>query len=211
MADNARSWHVAGSYFEACNCDVICPCRRQGGQKVASRSTYGVCDFALSWLIRNGSAEATDLAGLKVVMAGSYDDDEEGQPWRVALYVDESADQRQAEALGAIFSGKWGGAALRQFAANIVQVHAVRRAKIALDHRPSNWLIRANEFVEVRAREVVRSDLPVTCGIPGHDRTGDEVLAEVMRVDDAPLRFEVHGRCGYASTFDYRSDEAASR
>ena len=46
MAD----WRVAGSYFEACNCEAICPCRRQGGQKLTTGSTYGVCDFALSWL-----------------------------------------------------------------------------------------------------------------------------------------------------------------
>ena len=47
-------WRVAGSYFEACNCEAICPCRRQGGQKLTTGSTYGVCDFALSWSIANG-------------------------------------------------------------------------------------------------------------------------------------------------------------
>jgi hypothetical protein len=203
------AWNLRGSYFEVCNCDAICPCRRQGGMKVASRSTYGTCDFALSWLIVDGRAGDVDLAGMKIVMAGSYDDDEEGRPWRVSLYVDDAASPAQDQALRAIFLGKWGGTALRQFAKNVVEVFEVKRATIALDHTPRRWYMRANDWVEVRATEIVPSELPVSCGIPGHDRTGDEVRAEVMRVDDAPFKFEVHGRCGYASTFDYRSDPVA--
>jgi hypothetical protein len=177
--------------------------------KVASRSTYGTCDFALSWWILDGHADSVSLAGLKVVMAGSYDDDEAGRPWRVSLYLDDAATVPQAAALEAIFRGTWGGTALRQFAKNIVEFHAVRAARIELDHRPRRWYMRANDFVEVRATEIVPSELPVTCGIPGHERVGDEVRAELMRVDDAPLRFEVHARCGYASDFDYQADSVA--
>jgi hypothetical protein len=174
---------------------------------VATRSTYGACDFALSWRIRGGHAGELDLGGLKVVMAGSYNDDEAGRPWRVSLYLDESADERQADAFSAIFRGEWGGTALRQFARNITEVYAVRSAKIDLDHTPRRWFMRAATRVEVRAEQLVASALPVTCGIPGHDREGVEVGAEVMRVNDGPLRFEVHGRCGDASTFDYSSDD----
>ena len=36
-----------------------------------------------------------------------------------------------------------------------------------------------------------------------------ELYPVLVRVDDAPFKFEVHGRCGYASTFDYRSDPVA--
>jgi hypothetical protein len=48
----------------------------------------------------------------------------------------------------------------------------------------------------------------VTCIIPGHDRAGMEVRADVLRVDEAPLAFEFHGMCGYESTFDYSSGDA---
>jgi hypothetical protein len=205
MAD----WHVAGSYFEACNCDAICPCRWQGGKKLRPGSSYGVCDFALLWWVLQGRAGTVDLAGLKTVMAGSYQDDEPGKPWRVSLYVDETASDAQAEALTGIFLGRSGGTTRRNFATRIVEVYAVRRAKIELDHTPRRWFIRADDYVEVRATEVVPSELPVTCGIPGHDRAGEELRAEILRVDDPPLRYEVHARCGYTSDFDYRSAEGA--
>ena len=39
-------------------------------------STYGNCDFILSWAILKGHAGETDLSGLNVCMAGTYDDPE---------------------------------------------------------------------------------------------------------------------------------------
>ena len=41
-------WTVAGSYYEVCNCEAICPCRRSAGAK-GGRPSYENCDFALSW------------------------------------------------------------------------------------------------------------------------------------------------------------------
>lgn len=63
-------WWNEGSYFEACNCEVVYPCRTVGGHE-GGRSTDGVCDFALSWLIKRGAADCRELDGLEVVMAGS--------------------------------------------------------------------------------------------------------------------------------------------
>ena len=200
-------WHVSGTYFEACNCEAICPCRWQGGGRVATASSYGVCDFALSWHITSGHADQCDLGGLNVVMAGSYLD---GGPWSVCLYADERADAAQFGALTEIFLGRAGGTVLSNFAKRIGDVYAVRQAKIELDHTPRRWFMRAGNYVEVRAQEIVPGDLPVTCGIPGHNQRGDELRAEVLRVEDAPLRFEVHGRCGFEANFDYQSDAAVA-
>ena len=45
----------------------------------------------------------------------------------------------------------------------------------------------------------------VTCVIPGHHRTGSEVVAEELWVRDELLSFEYSGKCGYVSTFEYSS------
>jgi hypothetical protein len=58
----------------------------------------------------------------------------------------------------------------------------------------------------VKAGTLVPSNLPVSCGIPGHDHPGDEVRADLMSVNDGALLWEVSGRCGFATDFDYRSD-----
>jgi hypothetical protein len=199
-----HAWAVAGPYFEACSCEAICPCRSIGGRK-GGRSTYGICDFALGWTIADGHADDIDLSGLCAVMAGSYDDDEPGSPWRVTLYVDERGDETQRAALDQIFLGRAGGTTLANFAHFVGEVYAVRPAAIELDHTPDRRSIRAGGWVEVVQRGPVASDEPVSCGIPGHDRGGEEVVSELLSVRDEALSFTVRGRCGFATTYAYSS------
>src|SRR5205807_4989101 len=90
----AMSWRVSGSYFESCNCDPICPCRRIDGVP-GGRSTHGECMGVLSWLIETGAAGGVDLSGLTVALAIRYSDDEEGSPWTWVLYLDARATAEQ--------------------------------------------------------------------------------------------------------------------
>jgi len=115
----ATALHIRGSYFESCNCDPICPCRRIDGVP-GGRSTHGICAGVLSWVIEEGAANEINLGGLAVALAIRYDGDER-----------------------------------------------------------------------------------VTCVISGHDRGGEELVAEELRVDDGGLSFDYSGTCGYAATFDY--------
>jgi hypothetical protein len=203
-ADSPHEWSVAGSYFEACSCEAICPCRRVG-ERAGGRSSYGVCQFGLSWLIGRGSADALRLDDLAVVMAGWYDDDEPGSPWRISLYLDDRASPAQNAALAAIFLGRAGGTTLRNFAASIGTIYAVRRARIELSHVPRRWSIRADTYLNVRAETTVDAPAPVVCGIPGTDRPGQELIAGTFRMQDAPLSWDLHGRCGFATDFSYTS------
>ena len=202
-------WEVAGSYFEACNCDAVCPCRRVDG-RAGGRSTHGVCQFALSWQISRGVAGPLPLDGLAVVLAGWYDDDEHGSPWRVILYVDESANREQHDALAAIFLGRAGGTTLANFAAAIGTVHAVRSARIELSHVPRRWYMRAETYLEVSATTPAFESGTVSCGIPGHDHPGQEVITDTLAVRDAPLSWELHERCGFATDFRYLYEGDAS-
>ena len=200
-------WHISGSYLEACNCEAICPCRRIGGRQ-GGRSTYGVCLGSLSWQIEEGGAAGIELAGLRTVLANRYDDDEEGSPWSYVLYVDERADESQREVLEAIFTGQLGGTPELQFpwVWKPSMLLAVRHVAIDIDHTPGGGWFRAGGQVSVRVREPVERQEPVTCVIPGHDRSGREVVADLLSVEDGPLEFEITLKCGYEATFDYSSE-----
>jgi len=39
--------------------------------------------------------------------------------------------------------------------------------------------------------------------IPGHERAGEELVADELVVEDEKLSFDYRGVCGYGSTFDY--------
>jgi hypothetical protein len=200
----AVKWHVRGTYFESCNCDAICPCRRVDGV-AGGRSTHGVCTGVLSWLIEDGSAAGTDLAGLAVAMAIRYDDDEPGSPWSWVLYLDERGSTEQREALEEIFTGRLGGDAETHFpwVWKPSDLLAVRPVAIELDHTRRRQLLRFRDHVTVRIRDRYPGEEAVTCVIPGHDRDGEELVASELTVDDGPLAFEHEGTCGYAATFSY--------
>ena len=57
----------------------------------------------------------------------------------------------------------------------------------------------------MRVRGPVEDQAPVTCVIPGHHRSGTELHADLLRVEEDPLSFELSGRCAYESTFEYSS------
>jgi hypothetical protein len=200
-------WRIGGTYLESCNCEAICPCRKVGGRK-GGRSTYGVCMGALSWGIERGGAGAIDLAGLNVAIALRYDDDEPGSPWDFLLYLDERADERQRDALEAIFLGRLGGTPDEQFpwVWKPSRPLGVRAASIEIDHAPRRGWFRAGTEVSVRVGEPVDDPEPVTCVIPGHDRGGSELHGEAIEVSAPPLEFRFDDRCAYRSTFDYSSD-----
>ena len=82
----AKGWSVSGSYYESCNCEAVCPCRRL-----------------------NGKPGGVGLAGRQVVMAGFYSDAEAGKPWSIKLFIDEQAAPEPYRELERIFLGKAGG------------------------------------------------------------------------------------------------------
>lgn len=100
----SKNWKIEGDYFEACNCDVLCPCIFLGNPD------NGECDVTLAWHIQRGHFNNTSLDGLNVV--GVFHTPGHmftGPKWKAALYLDERASKEQAEALGTIFSGQAGG------------------------------------------------------------------------------------------------------
>jgi hypothetical protein len=198
------SWRIRGTYFEACNCDPICPCRRIDGV-MGGRSTHGVCLGVLSWVIEEGFVDGTDLAGLPVALALRYSDDEQGSPWTWVLYLDARASEEQRSALEEIFTGRLGGDPESHFPwvwkpSNLV---AVRPVELSYDHTRRRQRLRVRDHISVRIRDRYQGQETVTCVIPGHDRDGEELVTDELVVEDEALSFRFSGVCGYGSTFDY--------
>ena len=197
---------MSGSYFESCNCEAICPCRRIDGVP-GGRSTYGECLGVLSWVIEEGHADGLTLDGLKVALATRYHDDEPGSPWSYVLYVDERGEEAQRAAVEAIWTGARGGDAQKHFpwAWKAAERIAVRPVELELSHEPRRQWLRIRDLVTLTIRDRYAGPETVTCVIPGHEQSGEELVADELRVEDGPLRFEYRGNCGYAARFDYAS------
>ena len=188
------SFRIAGTYLEACNCDAICPCRRIDGVP-GGRSTHGTCFGALSWRIQEGHAPGIDLAGTAAVMAYSYDDDEDGSPWTLVLYVD------GPEVLTEILLGRLGGK-------HILSLPWVRKATSSVDVREarielSDGHVRVGDAIHVTATTPFETESTVSCIVPGHERPGTELISEELVVADPPFGFELHGTCAFTREFEY--------
>jgi hypothetical protein len=199
------SWQISGTYFESCNCDAICPCRRVGGVAIG-RSTHGVCIGALSWLVEEGHDDGVDLAGLAAVLVFDYDDDEEGSPWQLLLHVDARGDDAQREALAEILLGRRGGEHVLElpWVRKPCRSQSVVSSRIEVDHTPQRQWFRVRDEVVVRAAGPVETDQTVTCIVPGHDRPGTELHVESLRVEEAPFSFSFTGVCGFSTGFSYQ-------
>jgi hypothetical protein len=161
---------------------------------------------ALSWLVAEGRLGPVDLGGLAAVLVVRYDDDEPGSPWDHWLYVDERGDQPQRDALESIFLGRAGGTALDHFpwAWKDSRLLGVSAARIEVDHEATRKWFKVRDHVTVRVAGEAPDQETVTCVIPGHDRSGKELVVDELRVDGAgPLAFGFEGVCAYTSTFDY--------
>jgi hypothetical protein len=197
------SWKIAGSYFEACNCEVGCPC------VFTSPPTAGECTLLVAWHIDHGSFGEIDLDGLNAVLAVHSPGHMLEVKWKVALYVDERGNQAQQDALGQIFSGQAGGH-LAGVAPLIGEVLGVKAAPI--EYR-SDGKRRSLHLGNVADAEID--------GLPGQDG-GDVTIAnhpfgaapgfpavvaksKHMRFSDYGLKWEVSNKNGYFSPFAYQS------
>jgi hypothetical protein len=99
-------WKIEGEYFESCNCEVLCPCLLSSAQ---ARPTETHCDAIVAFQVNRGSFGATDISGLRAVIALTTPGAMAKGGWTVALYVDDRANREQRGALEAIFGGAAGG------------------------------------------------------------------------------------------------------
>lgn len=99
------AWHVAGDWFDNCSCAVACPCT------FAQPPDNGFCESVLFWHVQRGQYGDVNLNGLSFIRVGRW----EGDLWAkkakgaAGLFIDERADERQAEALQLIIGGRAGG------------------------------------------------------------------------------------------------------
>lgn len=198
-----KLWAVRGSYFEACSCNVACPC------VFTSAPSYGYCQALLAWHVDVGHFRDVALDGFNAVMALYSPEHLLKGNWKVALYVDQRATAAQREALGGIFSGQAGGhlAGLAPLIGEVLGVTATA-IEFQSDDKRRKLLMRGLADFDVMALQgqggydVVIQSPPVTV-TPGYF----VVVAKSGHVAyrDHGLDWEFSDRNGFYSRFDYAS------
>jgi hypothetical protein len=200
----AEKWKVSGTYFEACNCIIACPC------VFLNAPTDGECTVLVGWHIEQGRFGEVALDRLNVAMAAYSPGHMLQVKWQAALYLDEKASDTQKNALTQIFGGQAGGPPAAM-AALIGQVLGVSSKK--LDFR-ANGRKRSLEIggvskAEIEAiegqggAEVTINNQPfsVASGYPTV-----QAKSKQLSYHDHGMNWEISGKNGFYSPFSYQAD-----
>ena len=196
------SWNLRGTYFEACNCNVACPC------VFLSPPTEGACRVLIAWHVDQGQDGEVDLKGLNVAMAIHSPGHMMQTKWRAALYLDARANDAQKQALTRIFAGQAGGhpATLASFVGDVLGV-----ASVGIDYQAQgqkrSLSIPGIVDAEIEAIDgqgggnVTISGHPL-CVAPGEPA----VVAKSTRLDysDHAMTWPISDRNGFYSPFAYQ-------
>jgi hypothetical protein len=196
-------WKAEGDYFESCNCDSTCPCI------FLADPDEGDCKLTIAWHIDKGRYDSIKLDGLNV--AGAFyapGNMATGPKWEAALYLDERANQEQADALLKIFSGQAGGVP-GKIAEFIGQVKGVRSVPIQFVVKGKRRQLLIPDVVELEIEGVNGADPnreslitnPALYGAAGFD----PALARSIRhsFHDHGMEWNNSGKNGFYSRFSY--------
>ena len=193
---------VHGDYFEACNCEVSCPCI------FLAPASNPTCDLVLAWHIAERKKEDLDLGGLNVVMAVRSPQQRTDGKWRAALYIDERASADQQAALGDIFSGKAGGH-LANVAPLIGEVTGVHAVPIRFDKANGTRRLQMGGLLDVEIEQLKGMDgtSPIEISNPllgAVTQTLRQAKSDHLRYD-GPWSIDVSGRNGFIADFAYEA------
>jgi len=125
-------WELSGEYFENCNCAVVCPCLVSPLAPMTSKPTDGDCHVVIVFHIDKGKYDDVGIDGMNVVVIGESHGPMGNGNMTGAAYIDERANDKQMEALGAIFSGSVGGP-MAAFAPLFGKNLGAKKAKISFN------------------------------------------------------------------------------
>jgi hypothetical protein len=191
------AWKIAGSYFETCSCDVVCPCTAS----LALGATRDRCKVVLVFNVHEGVVEGTDVSGLTVAAVADTPKVMSEGNWRLGVFIDAAASDEQAAKLGGVFSGALGGpmAALGPLVSENL---GVERASIEVREDGLLHSIRVGDAIDFEVEDVV--PFGVETGQPAkvvgvfHPVGSELTIAHATRSSINAFGIQYEGRSGFS-------------
>lgn len=211
MTDVPR-WRISGDLLDMCKCNTPCPCA------FAQTPTYGDCEGVLAFHINEGQFGDTSLNGLNVLALASFEGNlwaGQGKNFKMGVLLDEGADERQREALQAIFGGQAGGPMVRFVEMwGQPEIAGLELAPIDIEVADdlSSWRAEASGKVETRAEALTGPTSPPgqraqTFNVPGTVGTSEGpatwAVATRDHVNALGFSWDWDGRSGWHIPFDW--------
>jgi hypothetical protein len=186
--------------IEACNCGTACGCQFSG----FPTSDNGGCDLLIGGEVKEGKYGDIDLKGVRYVVAGMYPKAIHEGNGKVAVFIDQKASDKQAEAITMILSGQAGGMPWEALAGTVAVLEGPVRKPIDMQVNGTRSGYKIPGVLEMQQR-------PMRDALSGQDKevqivypkggffwnTGNIATTDVLEANYGPVKFR-HGG-GFAS------------
>ena len=193
------AWTLAGTYFETCSCEVVCPCTAS----LALGADYDRCKVTLVFHVTDGDVEGTDVSGLTVAAVADTPKVMSEGNWRLGVFIDDSASDQQAEKLGAVFSGQLGGP-MEALGPLVSENLGVERAPIEVREEGLVHSVKIGDAVDFEIEDVV--PFGVETGEPArltgifHPAGSELTIAKATRSNISAFGVEYEGKAGFSTS-----------
>jgi hypothetical protein len=199
MAD----WQVSGTVLVGCNCDYGCPCNFN------APPTTGDCEGNWTWHIEKGTYDDVDLDGLTVAVFADWPGAIHEGGGKAVAYYDESADEKQAEALQSLARGGEGGP--WGIFINTYELLDVLPAPFEVEVNGEHSRYKIGDIAELQMEPIknpvsgaeVRAAVVLPTGLVFNE--GWCAASTVFRVD-GPVSYDHSGKQAEVAEFSYASD-----
>jgi hypothetical protein len=201
------AWHLEGTYFENCSCDMVCPCTTSGLTMPADADR---CQVVLSFHVEKGNVDDIDVGGKTVVILADTPPVMADGNWRVGVVMDAAASPEQAAKLGAVFGGQVGGP-MAMLSPLITESLGMESATIDYVDDGRRHSIKVGELMDIEIEDFVAPGNPsgevehLTGMFHPANSTLTIAKATRSRVDAFGLSFSNEGNNGHYAPFSWAS------
>lgn len=197
------TWRLQGSYFENCNCHLVCPCTVSAATMPADEER---CRVTLLYHIQDGEVDGVDVGGLTVGLLADAPHLMADGGWRVGMFLDGAANDQQAEKLQQVFGGQLGGppAAL---AALVGEVVGLERGPIEYADDGRSHRVKMGDLLDIEIEDYVSPGADEVATLTGMTLTPNPTVtiatAKHARIRAFGLDLDHQGRNGHSAPFQW--------
>lgn len=136
------AWHMTAKYYEACNCELGCPCNMSGFP------SHGKCEGVVGVKVVSGERDGVDLAGAKFVGAVKWPGAIHEGNGTMVLFVD--APDAQRDALMPILTAEDPGLPWEILVATVSTIHGPFFETVEIDDNKTDSVVKVGDKLEVR-------------------------------------------------------------
>jgi hypothetical protein len=198
------AWKIKAKYYEACNCDLGCPCNMSGFP------THGFCEGSIAFQVTEGSRDGVDLKGAKVAGAVKWPGAIHEGNGTMAVFIDGNTEQQAA--LVEILTAKDPGLPWEILAATISEIHGPFFEKIDITDEDTDSHVKVGKKFEIKMdsfKNPVSGDkheahMVLPTGFIFKD--GKLATTTVNMVDADGVTYDHKGNNAYYSTVEWSSE-----